>query len=63
VNFDLLLEFDLTVTPAQLPPYPATMQQLVSPMQAGQLQVGRTLLATVDPSNPSAMWLDFSTLK
>ena len=26
VNFDLLVEFDLTVTPEGMPPYPATLQ-------------------------------------
>jgi hypothetical protein len=58
VNFDLLVEFDLTVTPEGRPPYPATIQQLVSQFQVGQLQQGRTLQATIDPSNPMAIWLD-----
>jgi hypothetical protein len=62
VNFDLLVEFDLTVTPEGRPPYPATIQQLVSQFQVGQLASGRTLQATVDPSNPMAIWLDFSSL-
>jgi hypothetical protein len=63
VNFDLLVEFELTVTPEGMPPYPATMQQLVSQFQVSQLQVGRTLLAAIDPSNPAAIWLDFATLE
>jgi hypothetical protein len=63
VNFDLLVEFDLTVTPEGMPPYPATMQQLVSQFQVGQLQPGRTLLATIDPSNPAAIWLDLGSLR
>ena len=63
VNFDLLVEFDLTVTPEGMPPYPATTQQLVSQFQVGQLQPGRTLLATIDPSNPAAIWLDLGTLE
>jgi len=62
VNFDLLVEFDLTVTPEGRPPYPATIQQLVSQFQVGQLQQGRTLQATIDPSNPMAIWLDFGSL-
>src|SRR6202034_3114479 len=62
VNFDLLVEFDLTVTPEGRPPYPATIQQLVSQFQVGQLSTGRTLEATVDPSNPAAIWLDFGSL-
>jgi hypothetical protein len=62
VNFDLLVEFDLTVTPEGRPPYPATIQQLVSQFQVGQLQQGRTLQATIDPSNPMAVWLDLGSL-
>ena len=62
VNFDLLVEFDLTVAPEGRPPYPATIQQLVSQFQVGQLSSGRTLEATVDPSNPMAIFLDFGSL-
>ena len=62
VNFDLLVEFDLTVTREGRPPYPATVQQLVSQFQVGQLSSGRRLEATVDPSNPMAIFLDFGSL-
>ena len=67
VNFDLLMEFELTVLPTGTPPYPASIQhlvtypastqQLVSPWQARQLRPGRTVDAFVDPSNPAAVWL------
>jgi hypothetical protein len=63
VNFDLLVEFELTVTPEGMPPYPATIQQLVSQFQVGQLQAGRSVLATIDPANPAAMWLDLGTVR
>ncbi len=63
VNFDLLVEFELTVTPEGMPPYPATMQQLVSQFQVAQLQVGRTLAATIDPANPAAIWLDLASVR
>jgi hypothetical protein len=63
VNFDLLVEFELTVTPEGMPPYPATTEQLVSQFQVSQIQVGRTVMATIDPSNPAAIWLDFATVK
>jgi hypothetical protein len=62
VNFDLLVEFDLTVTPEGRPPYPATTQQLVSQLQVSKLQAGRTLQAAIDPSNPAAIWLDLGSL-
>ena len=63
VNFDLLVEFDLTVTPEGMPPYPATMQQLVSQFQVAQLQPGRTLMASVSQGSTVAIWLDLSTLQ
>jgi hypothetical protein len=63
VNFDLLVEFDLTVTPEGRPPYPTTTQQLVSQFQVSQLQTGRTLQAVIDPANPSGIWLDLASLR
>ena len=63
MNFDLLVEFDLTVLPDGLPPYPATTQQCVSQMQIGRLQPGLTLQASVDPSNPAAIWLDLDSAR
>jgi hypothetical protein len=57
VNFDVLMEFELTVLPDEMPPYPATTKQLVGPWQARQLGPGLTLDASVDPANPAAVWL------
>ena len=62
VNFDLLMEFELTVLPDGMPPYPAAAQQLVSPWQARQLRPGLALDASVDPSNPDAVWLRLESL-
>jgi hypothetical protein len=63
MNFDLLVEFDLTVLPDGLPPYPATTQQCVSQAQIGKLAPGLTLQASVDPSNPAAIWLDLGGVR
>jgi hypothetical protein len=63
MNFDLLVEFDLTVLPDGLPPYPATTQQCVSQAQIGKLAPGLTLQASVDPSNPAAIWLDLGSVR
>lgn len=63
MNFDLLVEFDLTVLPDGMPPYPATTQQRVSQFQVGQLRPGLTLQAAVDPANPAAIWLDLGSLR
>lgn len=62
INFDLLVEFELTVMPDGMPPYPATMQQPISQMQIGQLRPGLTLQAAIDPSNPAAIWLDLTSI-
>jgi len=62
INFDLMVEIDLTVLPDGLPPYPATTQQTVSQMQIGLLRPGVTLQAVIDPSNPAAIWLDLASL-
>jgi hypothetical protein len=63
MNFDLIVEFELTVTPEGMPPYPATIEQLVSQFQVSELAVGRTVTATIDPSNPAAIWLDLATVR
>ena len=62
INFDLLVEFELTVMADGMPPYPVTTQQAVSQMQIGRLQNGTTLNGVVDPSNPTAVWLDLSSI-
>jgi hypothetical protein len=60
INFDLLVEFELTVMADGMPPYPATAQQPVSQMQIGRLRPGMTLQGAVDSSNPTAVWLDLA---
>jgi hypothetical protein len=62
MNFDLLVEFDLTVLPDDTAPYAATTQQRVSQMQIGRLRPGMTLPAAVAAYNPAAIWLDLSGL-
>jgi len=63
INFDLLVQFDLTVLPDTMPPYPATAQQTVSQMQIGQIRTGMTVDGTIDLSNPTAVWLDLTSLR
>jgi hypothetical protein len=62
INFDLLIEFELTVMADGLPPYPATVQQPVSQMDIGRIRPGMTLQGAVDPSNPTAVWLDLKSI-
>jgi hypothetical protein len=63
INFDLMVQFDLTIMQDGLPPMPATTQQTVSQMQIGRIQAGMTVDAAVDPNNPAAVWLDLNTAK
>jgi len=63
INFDLMIQFDLTIMQDGLPPRPATTQQTVSQMQIGQVRPGMTVDAAMDPSNPAAIWLDLTTLR
>jgi hypothetical protein len=62
INFDLLVQFDLTVMPDGMPPHPATIQQTVSQMQIGQLRPGVRLQAIVDRANPDSIWLDLMSI-
>jgi hypothetical protein len=63
INFDLLIQFDLTLMQDGLPPRPATVQQSVSQMQIGQIKPGMTVDAAMDASNPDAIWLNVATAK
>jgi hypothetical protein len=63
VNFDPMMEFELTVIPSGLPPYPATVRQTISQMQMVQLRPGASARVKVDPNNPSAVWLDPTSIR
>jgi hypothetical protein len=63
INFDLLIQFDLTIMQDGMPPRPATTQQAVSQMQIGQIRPGMSVDAAMDPSNPEAIWLNVATAK
>jgi sRNA-binding protein len=60
VNFQPIIELDLTVMPEGLPPYPVTVKQVVPQVQLAQVQPGANLQVKVDPNNPSAVWIDFT---
>jgi hypothetical protein len=63
VNFDLMMEFDLTVMPGGLPPYPATVRQTITQMQMVRVRPGGSVRVKVDPDNPSAIWLDPASIE
>jgi hypothetical protein len=63
VNFDPLLELDLTVMRDGMAPYPATVRQVVPQMDLPRLQSGASVAAKVDPNEPSSIWLDMSQVQ
>jgi hypothetical protein len=63
VNFDLMMEFDLTVMPGGLPPYPVTVRQTISQLQLVRVRPGASVRVKVDPANPSAIWLDPASIE
>ena len=44
INFQPMIEIDLTVMPEGLPPYPVTVKQVASMVQLSQIQPGATVL-------------------
>jgi hypothetical protein len=62
MNFEPMMEFELTVMPDAGPPYPATARQTVSPALLASLQPGASLTGHADPSDPTTVWLDVLSL-
>lgn len=60
VNFQPLIELDLTIMPEGLPPYPVTVKQAVPQVQLAQVKPGASVHVKVDPDNPSAVWIDWA---
>lgn len=61
VNFDALVDFEVTVMPDGRPPYPATVRQAVPQIQLGQLGPGATLRGRAKSDDPSSVWLDLTS--
>jgi hypothetical protein len=62
MNFEPMMEFELTVMPESGPPYPATARQTVSPALLGSLQPGTSLSGHADPNDRTTVWLDILSL-
>jgi hypothetical protein len=60
MNFDPIVEFQLTALPPGLPPYPVTITQTVNIAQWSTVQPGAVVKAKVDPQNPAAIWLNLA---
>jgi hypothetical protein len=60
MNYDALVEFQVTIMPAGGVPYPATVQQAVPQLQLGRVGQATSLPAKVDPSDPQLIWLNIN---
>jgi hypothetical protein len=58
VNFDPILDLELTVVAPGRPPYPVMIRQAVPQLHIAKVQPGSRLVAKIDPTDPSAVWLD-----
>jgi hypothetical protein len=62
INMQPMCEIDLTVMPDGLPPYPATVKQIVPMTQLALLQPGKNVNVKVDPNNPATVFIDMTSL-
>jgi hypothetical protein len=60
VNFQPTLKIDLTVLPEGLPPYPASVTQVVEQIYLGKAVPGQSVPIKVDPENPGLIWINWA---
>jgi hypothetical protein len=60
VNFQPTLQIDLTVMPDGLPPYPATVTQVVEQVFLGKAVAGASVPIKVDPNDPGTIWINWA---
>jgi hypothetical protein len=60
VNFQPTLQIDLTVMPDGLPPYPATVTQVVEQVFLTKAVAGASVPIKVDPENPGSIWINWA---
>jgi hypothetical protein len=58
VNFDPILDLELNIVAPGRPSYPVTIRQAVPQLHMAKVQPGSRLVAKVDLTDPSAVWLD-----
>jgi hypothetical protein len=59
VNYQPMVEIDLTVMAPGSPPYAATVSQVVQQVHLARLQPGASLRVMVYPATPASIWIDF----
>lgn len=60
VNFQPTLQIDMTVMPDGLPPYPATVTQVVEQVFLPKAVAGASVPIKVDPENPGSIWINWA---
>jgi hypothetical protein len=57
VNFQPMVEIDLTVLAAGRPPYPVTVTQVVDQVSLTRLQPGASVAVKIDANDPSSVFV------
>lgn len=60
VNFQPMLELDVTVVPAGGLPYPVTVKQVTPQVHLAQAQPGASVHVKVAPDDPASVWIDWT---
>ena len=60
VNFQPTMQIDMTVLPDGLPPYPASVTQVVEQHFLMKAVPGASVPIKVDPSNPGSIWINWA---
>jgi hypothetical protein len=58
INFQPIVEIDMTVLAPGRPPYPVTMRQAMPIQMVAAMRPGANLNVKVDPANPATVWID-----
>jgi hypothetical protein len=59
VNYQPMLNIDMTVMAPGLPPYPASVSQVVEQIYLAKAAAGNTVNVKVDPNAPSTVYIDW----
>jgi hypothetical protein len=60
VNYQPMLELDLTVVPEGGMPYPVTVKQVTPQIHLAQAQPGAGVHVKVAPDDPASVWIDWT---
>ena len=60
VNYQPMLELDLTVVPDGGLPYPVTVKQVTPQIHLAQAQPGASVHVKVAPDDPASVWIDWT---